>query len=292
VGTSFRWSRITGLTTLARPDTAVTNQQPGGATDVNDVGTIIVGWDRDSRDQPFRWQGSVAKWLFPTQIFYEAHANATSASGSVIVGFFHQGTDRQAFRWTSAGLQLLGDLPGGYVDSDARDVSGDGNLVVGNGWAVDHYEGFRWTAATGMTSIGLAPGDVWSSVNHISKNGTVIVGQGNSAPAGGHAVRWTASGGLQRLSEPPGSDLSSASVVTADGSAIFGFAGALGAPAPVMWTDAEGARYLADVLTAQGVDLTGWDLGTVVDVSNDGKTILGYGTAPGMGTVGWLISLP
>jgi hypothetical protein len=159
LGTNFRWSRSTGFSVLDRPDDAVTNMLPGGATDINDAGSIIVGWDRNTRDQPFRWAGNVANWLFPTLLFYEAHANATSAEGSVIVGSYSQGTERQAFRWTSAGgVVLLGDLPGGYVGSDARDVSGDGMVVVGNGRASDHDEGFRWTAASGMMGLGLVPG--------------------------------------------------------------------------------------------------------------------------------------
>ncbi len=77
-------------------------------------------------------------------------AKAASSDGSVIVGT----ASSQAFRWSQVdGLQLLGDLPGGSVSSQAMDVTGDGSVVVGFGSTDEGSRAFIWDAEKGIRSL-------------------------------------------------------------------------------------------------------------------------------------------
>lgn len=293
LGQNFRWSRPGGAVALDRPDDAPSNLHEYFATDLNDAATIVSGWDQSAamRIQPYRLT-STAQWLLPQALpFHHARANATSASGSVIVGYIAEGTEHQAFRWTSAGLVRLGDLPLGHVASSAADVSADGSVVVGTGKAGDHYEGFHWTAATGMLSLGLTPGDTSSDARSVSRDGKVVVGQ-VSGPTGAFASRWTAASGLVRLPQVPGAQISGAVATSGDGKVAVGFANLSGELATWLWSEADGTRLISEILAAQGVDLSGWYLEYVSAISADGKTILGSGNAPGVGRTGWLVTLP
>ena len=65
--------------------------------------------------------------------------------------------------------------------------------------------------------------------------------------------------------------------VSADGSVIVGRSSALGA---FVWEENHGARSLADILSGGGIDLSEWYL-VAKGVSDDGKTIVGYGIRNG-----------
>ena len=80
-----------------------------------------------------------------------------SADGSVVVGQGHWGnswSDREAFRWTTAGMVGLGDLPGGSFQSAAFAASSDGSVVVGLGYSELGEEAFRWTSDGNMIGLG------------------------------------------------------------------------------------------------------------------------------------------
>ncbi|HVP28056.1 MAG TPA: hypothetical protein VMW35_02715, partial [Myxococcota bacterium] len=53
-----------------------------------------------------------------------------------------------------------------------------------------------------------------------------------------------------------------------------------------------GGRWLDDVLTANGVDMTGWQLDELVGISDDGTRLAGNGTAPSGQRQGWYAVLP
>jgi probable HAF family extracellular repeat protein len=77
-----------------------------------------------------------------------------SDDGSVIVG--HAGFDAsrtEAFRWEDGEYQLLGDLPGGALNSRAMGVSGDGSIVVGMASTASGMRPFIWDAQHGMRNL-------------------------------------------------------------------------------------------------------------------------------------------
>ena len=107
-----------------------------------------------------------------------------------------------------ATFQPLGDLPGGYVLSEAFGVSDDGNVVVGYSHSEQQhpgtYEAFRWTPAQGITGLGDFPeGDFESFAWGVSSNGSVAVGTGSTAN-GREAFRWTKDTGMAGLGVVPG----------------------------------------------------------------------------------------
>jgi probable HAF family extracellular repeat protein len=140
-----------------------------------------------------------------------------------------------------------------------------------------------------MVSLGVAPGDVYSSARSVSQDGAVVVGQGDH-----QAIRWTAATGFVKLGDLQGGAGSSfATGVSADGTKVVG-AGSTGPgeQAAFLWTPETGMRNLSEILTEQGVDLTGWGLYFASDISADGKTIVGSAYLDGQGTVGWILTLP
>jgi hypothetical protein len=129
-------------------------------------------------------------------------------------------------RWTQAGIQGLGDLPGGNVSSEAFGVSPDGSVVVGVGRAGLIDEAFRWTSA-GMVGLG---GE--SAAQAASTNGAVVVGSRTSTQGTEEAFYWTQAGGMQSLlsvlsaqgADVTGwSSLEVAYDVSSDGTAIVGW---------------------------------------------------------------------
>ena len=92
----------------------------------------------------------------------------------------------------------------------------------------------------------------------------------------------------------PGSVLySCAYAVSADGSTIVGFSESAIGIEPFLWDSADGMSSLREVLVNDlDLDLTGWDLGPAKDVSDDGLTIVGYGTNPSGEDEGWVAHIP
>jgi probable HAF family extracellular repeat protein len=209
-------------------------------------------------------------------------ATSVSANGSVVVGYSASANSLnqpwqgqgplqnddfsgfEAFVWTkAAGMVGLGDLAGGYFDSRASAVSANGEVVVGTGTSGAEGEAFRWTSQTGMIGLGflntLAPG---SSAAAASADGSIVVGQSI----------------VERILTPnPNGGLGP---IVSDQYAAF------------IWDAQRGMRNLQSVLeTDYGMDLTGWQLTSAVDISDDGLVIAGNGINPLGQHEGWVVRL-
>jgi probable HAF family extracellular repeat protein len=172
--------------------------------------------------------------------------------------------DFEAFRWTQAtGMMGLGDLPGGGFHSFANAISGDGSVIVGASTStasgISDFEAFRWTQATGMVGLGDLPGGNFASfATAVSADGSVIVG--SSAVAIGD-------GGLD----------------------IY---------APFIWDAVNGMRDLRTVFAQLGLTLPELTMTDATAVSDNGRTITGYGKsifripAGDLRTEAWLGVLP
>jgi hypothetical protein len=123
------------------------------------------------------------------------------SNGGVVVGLAGiSGGGIQAFRWTPSSfvgqpsvMTLLGDLPGGSTNSDAKSITGDGQTVVGGGTSALGQEAIFWHPSFGLRNLrdfaieelgssGLT-GWTLSRANAISTNGLAIAGTGRN-PAG------------------------------------------------------------------------------------------------------------
>jgi probable HAF family extracellular repeat protein len=284
----YRWSRSSGFTPLGTLPTAPPNVSGSAqTTGISDNG-IVVGWSTGQyASEPFRWASNKMTSLTPGT-HYSQVALSTNFNGSVVVGGLGSAAGAEAFRWTSAGIVGLGDLPGGRLNSTAQDISGDGNVIVGTGEATEGFRAFRWTSATGMVALGVAPGDKISTARSVSQNGAVVVGRGDR-----QALRWTPETGMVSLGALQTGGTSFATGVSADGAKVVGAASvAPNEQEAFLWTPEAGMRRLSDVLSERGVDVNGWQLYFASDISADGKTIVGSAYLSGRGTVGWIVTFP
>jgi probable HAF family extracellular repeat protein len=290
---------------------------PGGsfvssAYAVSADGSTIVGYSRGNFNEAFKWTsagGMVGIGDFPT-LPDSSHGGGISADGSAIIGYgSHEWTDPmdgkpssavEAFIWTSQGGMIgLGDidLTLSAFHSKAQDISADGSTVVGYGMrAFSKYEAFMWTDAGGMIGLGGLPSGVpdviISEAYGISADGSTIVGWGNNALDFREAFRWTSGEGMVGLGDLPGGlDASRAESVSADGSTIVGYSFSDSGKEAFIWDAANGMRELDALLETMGLDLSGWTLTTALDISDDGRVIVGFGTNPSGDTEGWIAVL-
>jgi probable HAF family extracellular repeat protein len=188
----------------------------------------------------------------------------------------------------------LGDISGGGFNSQAYGVSADGSVVVGQGASASGTEAFRWTSGGGMVGLGdLAGGAFDSLALAVSDDGSVAIGQGASA-SGVEAFRWTSGGGMVGLGDLLGGGFfSQALAVSADGSVIVGTGTSASGSEAFIWDSTNGMQSLLTVLENDyGLDLTGWTLAEARGISDDGFSIVGYGTNPSGFTEGWIATIP
>jgi hypothetical protein len=123
---------------------------------------------------------------------------------------------------------------------------------------------------SGMT--GTDP-EIWG----LSQDGSVLVGTVETG-AGRVVFRWE-SGIMTTVGDLPGGVYESlATAMTPDGAVIVGLGNDAIGTAPFYWNVAGGIRPIEELLTTEaGLDLTGWQLLSVADLSNDGLTLTGNG---------------
>jgi probable HAF family extracellular repeat protein len=218
---------------------------------------------------------------------YGSIADDVSADGSAVVGNSFNGSQSEAFRWTSSsGMVGLGILPGMF-SSNAAATSADGSVVAGEnrfGFGATG-EAFRWTAGGGMIGLGDLPGGAFdSTATDISADGSVIVGAGKSSASGSNyeAFRWTSGSGMVGLGDLPGGIfLSVAAAVSPDGSVVVGRGSSVSGSEAIRWTSGGGMVGLGD--------LPGGAFGSAaLGISADGSVIVGQGTsASGLEAFRW-----
>jgi probable HAF family extracellular repeat protein len=278
---AFRWTSADGMVGLGfLPGSS---DSYGGAVSAD--GATVVGGSGEA----FRWTsggGMVGLGFLPGGS--NSYASAISADGSTVVGSSE--VPVEAFLWTSGGGMVgLGFLPGA-ADSQGIGISADGSTIVGDSGG----EAFRWTSGGGMVGLGFLAGGSRSQALDVSTDGSVIVGVAYH-PLGAEAFRWTSSSGMVGLGDLPGGLLAGfANGVSADGSTVVGESsiGFEGEEAAFIWDAANGMRPLDQVLNGLGLDLTGWTLRQALDISADGRAIVGVGTNPDGQPEAWLVVIP
>lgn len=257
-------------------------------------GNIIAGSGSsdEGTNEPFRWESGVFTPLgrIPG---YGTNAHLTtgiSNDGGRIVGWGYDasGQNTQAWLWENGTMMGLGTLRGqpGSI-SAAYGISGDGNTIAGS----SDDQAFRWTNGT-MTGLGFLPSpfpgpDIvqtsWAS--SASGDGSVIVGGSRAFDYESldqtEAFLWL-NGKMTGLGDLPGGEFRSyATAVSADGTIIVGQGTGMSGEVAFIWDSLHGMRDLRDVLVnGFGLDLTGWTLRYVSDISADGTAIVGMGLNP------------
>jgi uncharacterized membrane protein len=271
-------------------------------------GSVVFGNVTDSvgNSLPARWTS--AGWMplgFLATGGYSGRAFACSADGLAACGEqLYQPPSgggpppfpiTQAFRWTmSGGMEPLGVPPGisGTTPGSlctARAMSADGSVVVGYASDVGPYRPWRWTHATGM--VDLSNGTLNARSLGCSSDGSVVVG----GILSGEPFVWTSAGGLRTLGLLPGYTSGAGTDVSIDGGRILGIL--VGSPnAAAVWDRALGGggswQTVQTALSAAGVSTAGWTLSQATAMTDDGRTIVGYGTDPSGNTEAWKAVLP
>jgi probable HAF family extracellular repeat protein len=311
VGTNQQTPKPKAAKTKASPTTGTYSSQTfgtpttsggGGALGAN--GTM-VGFLDDGQGGPFHaFKYTDSAGLLdlgtvdpPNNPTLYSFANGVNDDGSVVVGLseLSGGLVQHAFRWTSAGGMIdLGSANGASGLSRALGVSGDGNTIVGvSDFPIGPSQAFSWTSGAGFVGLGTLGGA--SVATAITKDASVIVGQAGLGSNDSHAFRWTLAGGLQDIGTTSGNNNAAATAVSDNGKVVAGIAAArplaLSNPGwdfgsdsrAFRWTAATGMQDLTQLLSDNGVNLTGITLVAALAISADGQFIVGAATTPATG---------
>ncbi len=216
------------------------------------------------------------------------HFAGSSSDGATLAGSSFANTatpsaaTRSAFQWRAGvGMSIIGD------EFVATGVSGDGGFVVGyrvltpidgrtNGIRRS-IDGDETIVDTGMS---------FTDAIAASHDGTVVVGI-----SGSDGFRWTDDGGAIVLGTLPGQDDATTALdVSSDGSIVVGYAEAAPQGA-FIWDAANGMRSVHEILTNQGVDLSGRSFSSARFISANGRTIVGSEFINSSGEGAWIATV-
>lgn len=270
-----------------------------GAQAISADGSIFAGSGSSDAgsNEPFRWENGVFTPLGRIPGYGDnAHFTSDmSGDGSRIVGYGYDddGDYFQAWLWDNGTMIGLGDLDPSFPPpfSYAFGISGDGQVVVGQTSSQNGMQAYRWSDGV-MSGLGYlfvpSPNageeigaQSWAMA--ASTDGAVIVGSSAWSVDGvgeWEAFRWE-DGVMVGLGDLAGGTFKShAKAVSADGSVIAGESETDEGEVAFIWDAAHGMRDLRTVLEDSGLDMTGWTLRFVTDMSADGSVIVGTGINP------------
>lgn len=287
---AFRWSAMNGVSGLGFMAGGTSSSARALCAD----GTVIVGDGntQDASSAVFRWQASTG--LVQLQALADSRLCAAadvSGDGQVVVGTCLT-AGNSAFRWTdSTGMVALGQFGGGSNrTSNAVAISADASTVVGMGHPV-LTGAVLWNAVGEASILGWLPGDISAAATAVSRNGSTVVGYSTQPSSHQRAFRWTPATGMSVLAEAAGS-LSDviASAVSGDARIVVGWGNTPSGETALLWDELHGLRRLEDVLrTDYQTTISGWTLARAMAVSDDGRTIAGFGTNPEGHVAGWVL---
>jgi uncharacterized membrane protein len=167
-------------------------------------------------------------------------------------------------------------------NSSAIDVSADGSVIVGfvdMGSTEESFGAFRWTEFDGMENLN-PEFSSRSSAIAVSDDGSLVLGH---AGARNEIFKWNLDDGHVSAG------FGTVQAISSDASVI---AGRNNNGAAFVLDSVHGSRDIKQILEGQGIDLTGWRLGSVSGISADGLTLAGFGFNPLGEQEGWIATIP
>lgn len=252
---------------------------------VSDDGTTVVGFNElvnISGGRAFWWTPSSGiQDMGAPSGFSENRASHVSGDGQVVVGKV-AANGGPWWRWNPAsGFETLAG-----TNHWPNSCSGAGDVVVGVTYSSGMNRAFRWTPALGIQALGVLPGDQQNEARDVSPDGDWVVGYRLSQQGLSRGFRWSSTTGMIDIPNLPGSTGGGPEAVSADGNTLGGASVVAGEERAYVWRAGFGTQDLRAVLMAGGVDLNGWILFRVNDVSSDGLTFVGTAVDPcGLGQV-------
>jgi len=272
---AFRWTSEEGMVDLGLfPGVASTQAYAvsgngsvvaGGSVAPNGLGPGLL-WTHAAGLTPFSMAGHIAPVALDI-----------SRDGRIVAGRMLQ--PNQLYRGFVMTLgqppQELPSLPGGYA-SYAQAMTPDGRFVVGSASSSAGTRMVRWELGGPQLDLGITPGATSTHANSISADGNTVIGTASMPGNVTYAILWTSQGGLQDLG--PLSDFSTIQLraLSGDGALAGGYAasGSLSRRAIIWRTDfglSDANAYFAD----RRVNLAGWHLERINDMTPDGRTFVG-----------------
>lgn len=239
-----------------------------------------------------RWDSAGVPHVLSTISGTFSSFNAINFDGSAAGGFVNQtffGPVSDGLVWTSVGgEQNIGNIPGFQGEASITGVTNDGSHFVG--FATQNQRvPITWTPSDGfevLPGVPMAPpGPHIGMAIDVSADGSTVVGtleiDGRNRP-----TFWDSARSPTLIDLFPGYQVGEAVAATNDGSVIVGHwretptSDELESLA-FIWDASNGARPLQDVLVSEfGLDLQGWTLNVVNDITPDGLTMVGSGLNP------------
>ena len=123
-----------------------------------------------------------------------------------------------------------------------------------------------------------------TGAHHISANGEFVVGGTNS----NRDFFWSDTTSMLDLGNGPSDDFpATETIAVSNDGLVVGY----GDDGPFIWDIENGRRPLTEELERHGIDLGGWQLNNVVDISADGRTLLGTALNPDAHEA-WIATFP
>ena len=293
---AFRWSAKDGMSEIGYLPGGVRSMASGVSAD----GSVIVG-SGDTTSAPvtpvsgFRWMLSTGVVrIDPIPGSYLCSPSGVSGDGATVSGTCLT-TNSEGFRWThGTGSIGLGRFGGGSdATSSATAVSSDGAVIVGAGHPL-LTGAVAWPLAEKVLVIGKLPGAASASALAVSRDGSVVVGASMDNAQVTQAFRWERQAGIVPLATmAAGIQGSVAAAISGDGTIIAGWAITGTGEAAFIWDAERGMRLLEAVLAVDyQTEIAGWKLTRATAISDDGRTIAGYGTNPQGQVEAWIAKLP
>lgn len=294
-GVAVRWgpSGVTQIGHLGSPSVFVQSS----ASSASNNGEVVVGVSQVPNDQPagyvpFYWTEAGGIVRVPQGV-QPRYSTRVSGNGSMLVGAF-QSYVVARYQIGAAAPQVLSGLVG--RNGETTGVSLTGDTIAGFVSRTDvpsSKEAFVWNSDSGVTFLPhLSVADKNTLAEDVSSNGQVVVGYSTVLGSETRAFRWTASGGMQSLGTLPGDIYSFATAVSADGQVVVGGSRVPGDDKGFIWTPHWGMLSVKDYAAHFGLDLTGWTLFRVTDVSDDGLAFSMQGRTPQNQLVGVVLYVP
>ena len=304
---AFRWTRSGGMAGLGalgdRNESRATGVSADGAVVVGTCMSVGRGWAM-MNFEAFRWtQGTMTGLGFPSGMSNSSAVGVSGDGQAVIIDTVGTvGFSGSTWRWspTSPWESL-------NVQGRASGVSRDGHVIIGYNYTLTRETTYalRWTERDGTLFLNLLPGQNTAYAHDVSDDGSVIVGRNalfpqssidpQGQPGPDQAFRWTEALGTVGLGCLPGDNASDALAVSGDGTIVVGWSGMhdLRYKHAFIWTADDGMRDLLEVLcTDYAIDMAGWTLTEAVDISADGRTIVGNGFNPEGHEEAWVAVIP
>lgn len=288
----FRWTEAGGLQQIngVNPDSGLF------ARAVTPDGGTIVG-ENTGPGVAFRLVGAgpIQNLSFPqTGEYDQSFANDVSDDGQVVAGGLSRVKDGtfRAGRWTAAGWQDLGVLdPGGDYESSANAISADGSVVAGYSVGAE-FKAFKWTAAGGMVALNSPFGATGSTAIAMSADAGVIGGSAFDADGVIRPVAWLANSTIV-LNTPDERPVGQVFAVSGSGTLLAGTVGVdNGTSRAALWNLAGEFTDLQQLLAGAGIDLTGWSLTDVTEISANGLYLTGRGINPDGFLESFVVTIP